>query len=125
MRNSARYLNIIISAFALITLFSVYAFAQSERSLVRKGNKLYESKKYSDAEINYRKSLEKNKNSFSGTYNLGDALYKQQKFEEAASQFNNSSSLTKDKKSLSNNFHNMGNALLQAKKYEESINAYK
>lgn len=117
--------SMLIKSTILLVLLTLNAMAQSERKLIRKGNKLYESGKYSDAEINYRKSLEKNKNSFSGTYNLGDALYKQKKYEESASQFNNSMNLSKDKNLLANNFHNLGNALLQSQKYEQSIEAYK
>jgi tetratricopeptide (TPR) repeat protein len=108
-----------------LLLYSFGAIAQSERKLVRDGNKQYESGKYSDAEINYRKSLDKNKSSYTGTYNLGDALYQQKKFDEAASHFNSSASLTRDKKSLSKTYHNLGNALVESKKYEESVQAYK
>ena len=59
-------------------------FAQkAERKNVREGNKLYETEKFTEAEIAYRKSLEVNPRSFEGTYNLGNALYKQKKFPEA------------------------------------------
>ena len=61
-------------------------FAQkAERKNVREGNKLYETEKFTEAEIAYRKSLEVNPRSSEGTYNLGNALYKQKKFPEAES----------------------------------------
>jgi len=111
----------------LLLLASAFSLrAQSERKLIRDGNKLYESKKFSDAEIAYRKSLEKNKESFAGNYDLGNAFYKQQKFDEAQSQFQKSlqgKDLSKEEKS--NIYHNLGNTLLEAKKYPESIEAYK
>lgn len=50
-------------------------------------NKLYETEKFTEAEIAYRKSLEVNPRSSEGTYNLGNALYKQKKFPEAAEQY--------------------------------------
>ena len=63
-------------------------FAQkAERKNVREGNKLYESEKYTESEIAYRKSLEVNPRSTEGTYNLGNSLYKQGKFPEAAEQY--------------------------------------
>src|ERR1700733_11859341 len=102
-----KYLICCWNIFIVVILFSLQLNAQSERSLVRDGNKKYQSGKYSDAEIEYRKSLEKNKSSYTGTYNLGDALYKQKKYDEATSQFNNSSTLSKDKKDLSRTYHNM------------------
>ena len=63
-------------------------FAQkAERKNVREGNKFYETEKFTEAEIAYRKSLEVNPRSSEGTYNLGNALYKQKKFPEAAEQY--------------------------------------
>lgn len=106
-------------------LFSLQCFAQSERKSVRAGNKQYETGKYANAEIDYRKALEKNKSSYAGTYNLGDALYKQKKYEEAVQQFNNSANMSKNKKDMANSYHNLGNALLEAKKYEQSVDAFK
>ncbi len=61
----------------LSMLFCSPLLAQTEKKHVREGNKLYSSGKFNDAEISYRKALEKNKKSFQGTFNLGDALYKQ------------------------------------------------
>ena len=73
-----------------ITMFmccSGVVFAQkAERKNVREGNKLYQEEKFTEAEIAYRKSLEVNPRSSEGTYNLGNALYKQKKFPEAAEQ---------------------------------------
>lgn len=99
---------------------------QSERVLIRKGNEQYKSGKYSDAELNYRKSLEKNGKSTVGNFNLGDALYQQKKYEEAADQFKaNAAQPGAGKAQQSNAWYNLGNSLLKAEKYEESIDAYK
>ena len=113
---------------ALIVLTgSVMAtYGQSERKLIRDGNKLYEAKKYSDAEIAYRKSLAKNKESFAGNYDLGNSFYRQQKFDEAQSQFQKTlGSKGLDKEDKAKTYHNLGNSLLEAKKFPESIEAYK
>lgn len=109
----------------LLLLTAAFTNAQTDKKFIREGNKQYKDKKYTDSEINYRKSLEKNKNSTEGTFNLGDALYKQGKYDEAATQFQNITSQTTDKETLSKAYHNLGNSMLQAKKYEESIKAYK
>lgn len=109
----------------VLYLFSA-ASAQSERKLVRDGNEMYKNKKYSDAEVNYKKSLGVNKDSKSAIFNLGDAYYKQGKFEDATKQFEGiSSDKNLDKETQSKAFHNLGNSYLQSKKYNESINAYK
>jgi len=99
--------------------------AQSERSLIGDGNRMYRDKKYSDAEASYRKALEKNKELQQGAFNLGDALYQQERFGEAAEQYALSASRTSDPKIKAQAFHNLGNAMLKGKKIEESIAAYK
>jgi len=109
----------------VISMFSPLV-AQEESANVREGNKLYKSEKFVDAEVAYRKGLQKNPKSFEGTYNLGNALFKQKKYPEALEQYKNALSLqptAKDK--IAAAFHNAGNALLSDKKIQESIDAYK
>lgn len=110
---------------ALFSLTTSVTNAQNDKPLVRKGNKLYEGKKYADAETQYRKGLEKNKDSYEGAFNLGGALYKQDKFDEATGYYHNIIQKGGDDKTLANAYYNLGNALLKSEKYEESVNAYK
>lgn len=111
----------------LLACFVIPAQGQkSERKFVRKGNTAYEHKNYNDAEIFYRKGLEKNDNFAVGLYNLGNALYRQNKFEEAIGAYQKAigtGGLAKN--DLAKAYHNMGNSLLQSKKIAESIEAYK
>ncbi len=109
----------------MLPLISFNAFAQNERSLIREGNKQYKQKKYSDAELNYRKGMEKNDHSYEANYNLGSALYRQDKLEEAAKYYSGSTVLNKDKEAQQNAYYNLGNSLLKADKYQESVEAYK
>ncbi|RLD63609.1 MAG: hypothetical protein DRJ01_03305 [Bacteroidetes bacterium] len=119
----------------ILILFSMQSFAQKERKFIRKGNKYFNSAyndttkqdtiAYSKAEVSYRKAIEKNPESFDAAFNLGDALYKQKKFEEASNQFQALASSEKDKQKLAQTYHNLGNSLLQSNKLEESIEAYK
>lgn len=114
----------ILIIFLFIGWLSV--LGQSEKNFIREGNKLYENDKFIDSEINYRKSLEKNAGSIEGTFNLGDALYKQGKYEEAAQQFKSITDNEKlNKDILAKAYHNLGNSLLKERKFEESINAFK
>lgn len=102
-----------------------FSFAQSERKHIREGNKQYEENKYEDAEISYRKALDKNEKSYEGVFNLGDASYKQKKYEDAVNHFELLTHKESDKETKAKSYHNLGNSLLQSKKYEESIEAYK
>ncbi|MDI6780192.1 MAG: tetratricopeptide repeat protein [Bacteroidota bacterium] len=108
-----------------ILLFCSVGLAQSERSLIREGNIFYKDGKYTDSEVNYRKSLEQNKDSHIGIFNLGDALYKQEKFEEAAEQFRIATTKETNNQTKAQAYHNLGNSLLKVQKLPESIEAYK
>ena len=55
------------------------AKAQTDRQLIRNGNKLFRQQNYAKAEIEYRKALSKNPRNTQAMYNLGCALMQQQK----------------------------------------------
>lgn len=108
-------------------------FAQkAERKNVKEGNKLYESEKYTESEIAYRKSLEVNPRSVEGTYNLGNALYKQNKFPEAAEQYQllagqgeKMMETPEGRGRLASVYHNLGNIFMKGQDYGKSVEAYK
>jgi tetratricopeptide (TPR) repeat protein len=107
-----------------ILLFCAQSFGASERSLLRDGNRQYKDKQYNEAEVNYRKALEKNKQLKEGQFNLGDALYKQGRYEEAEKQFRISAEKSTGI-SRAQAYHNLGNTLLKQKRIEDSIQSYK
>ncbi len=109
----------------LIFLIVGQANAQSTRSLNNDGVDLYKEGKYADAEVNFKKSLENSENNFKGNFNLGDAYYKQKRYEEALKSYQKALSESKDKMDKAKVYHNIGNSLLKSKKIKESIEAYK
>jgi len=81
---------------------------------------------YQKAEVNYRKAMESTKNYDKANYNLGAALYRQEKYEDAAESFQYVAGENSfDKKIRSKAYHNLGNSLMKQEKYKESIDAYK
>ncbi|SMC60185.1 tetratricopeptide repeat protein [Pedobacter nyackensis] len=108
-----------------IVLQGAVVFAQKEKKYIHNGNKLYQQQKYAEAEASYRQSVEKTKESVAGNFNLGDALYKQKKFENAAQKFTEIATTSDNKAVKAQAYHNLGNSLLESKKLEESIEAYK
>src|ERR1051326_774922 len=104
--------------------FSVNCFSQSGRQYVREGNKLYKDKRYRDADSLYRMGA-KDTSSYKSVFNLGDALYQQGKYAEAADNFNAIANKNKDGMLRAQAYHNAGNSYLAEKKYEESIDSYK
>lgn len=105
--------------------FPSFSYAQSEKKHLKDGNEAYKKSDYVTAEKQFGKALEKNKDSYKGAFNLGDAYYKQGKYEEAANQFQLLTHRATSKDTLAKAFHNLGNSLLKSKKYQESVDAYK
>lgn len=101
------------------------AEAQTVRSLVKEGNSDYESGKYTDAEVAYRKALQRDPTSPHGLFNLGDAFYKQQRYNEAMKSFGMYAATNKDAHAQAKAYHNVGNSLFKSDKIGQSIEAYK
>ncbi len=126
IRNFDKYiLRIIALTCVMEALTGFQAFPQNERKYLRQGNSKYYDGKFNESEILYRKALEKNNSSTSAVFNLGDALYRQNKFEDASKQFISASETKDDLMKKSESYYNLGNSLLKANKIAESIEAYK
>ena len=122
---------ILVIFIALLSMTQLWA--QQESPDLRRGNKEYKHENYTEAEVNYRRGLEKNNDSFEGHFNLGDALFRQEKYPEALEQYQKAETLLKgnDKtrkaeldKRLAATYHNMGNALYAQQQYDKSVAAY-
>ncbi|MFL2564015.1 MAG: tetratricopeptide repeat protein [Flavobacteriales bacterium] len=112
--------------FIVLTLGSFFSvIAQSERKMTRNGNTNYETGNFIDAEINYKKALEKNSDLLEAQFNLGDALFKQERFDEALEAFEKVSASTEDYNLKANALHNKGNVLLSQQDLEGAIESYK
>jgi outer membrane biosynthesis protein TonB len=109
----------------ILLFFTIDALAQHPNSLVRKGNASYTDTLYSKAEQKYREALMKDQNSYAASFNLADAIYKQEKFSESTSLFKALSEKTQNKIEKSESFHNLGNSLMKEHKIDEAIEAYK
>lgn len=114
---------IVTAVWSMLICFS--AIGQAERGFTRDGNKQFDKQKYVDAEVAYKKALEKKNNFPEAVFNLGDAYYKQKRFDEAAKQFDLSSKLLTDKKRQAQSWHNLGNCYLEQQKWEQAVSAYK
>ena len=114
--------------FIWILMLPISALAQENpaaNDLIEKGNKLYEDGNYGEAEMTYREGQAQGADAFISGFNLGDALFKQERYEEAAAAFQSLPNLTDDKEKKASAFHNLGNSFLKAQKFQESVDAYK
>lgn len=109
----------------IIMFFQINVFSQNINKDIRKGVKLYEDSSYVEAEEKFRTALQKDQDSFVSSFNLADAIYKQENYEQSESLFEalTEKAETKEEKSMA--FHNLGNSLYKQEKVKESIEAYK
>lgn len=91
----------------------------------KKGNEAYESGNYEEAEKLYRASLEADPENAEVLFNLGNALAKQGKTEEAIQTFMEFRSLaeTAENKALAE--YNIGNVLAEGEKWKPAAQHYK
>ena len=115
-----KYLMIILTLVAAEEVFS-----QPEQKYIRKGNGKYNEQQYNEAEVLYRKALEKNIKSGKAEYNLSNSLYKQEKYDASAAKYFGLAQEEKDHHELSRYYYNLGNSMFKANKLKESIEAYK
>lgn len=118
----------------LITyLFSTsLLLAQVDHSDFRQGNEDFNNGKYEEAEINYRRGLDKNKKSIEGYINLGNALYYQNKFEDAIAQFEKANALMDESdarkqeisKQIANTYTSQGNQHYKNGKFADAVACY-
>lgn len=124
MKRTIYLMVMLIAALAL----AIPAQAQKwpERSRVRRGNRAYERLDYGRAEERYQQALELCDTCFEAKFNLGDALYKQQRYDEAEKIFTAlAADSTRSDLDRAHSFYNLGNSLFQQKKYQEALSAFK
>ena len=97
---------------------------QNAHQYLRKGDRAYLSSEYQDAEEQYRRALVQEE-SVKGRYNLGNATYQQERYEESVPIYERAAREAKDPGIQARAFHNLGNAHFQAGDYEKAVEAYK
>lgn len=120
----SRTLMTLVSTLILFAVIPADMSAQSEREYLRKGNKLYRKSEYTGSEAMYRRAGSQEKSTSDSQFNLGDALYKQGRFDEAATEYDKAAESYNDNRTKAESFYNLGNALVKSNKFRESIDAY-
>jgi tetratricopeptide (TPR) repeat protein len=115
----------IFLSIAIVISFGIISYGQSEIKHIREGNRFYYDSAFTESEIAYRKALNTKVESEKAKYNLGAALYKQQRYDEAQNIYKELAQSEKDKEKLARYHHNLGNSYLKSGKINESIDAYK
>ena len=131
--------HIIVALLASLLALPVWADVKSdkqadtslkeERNLIRKGNKLFESKRYGEAEVEYKKALQVNPMSEIGNYNLAAALLQQGGGVKANDKDDKNNPINQAQAILSNlvrnAYYNLGNIDFSREQYQQAIDNYK
>lgn len=108
----------------LITLSVSLGYSQADTKLLRSADDAYIAEQYDDAELLYRKARQA-ESSLQANFNLGNATFQQERYEEAVDHYTNAINKTKSNETSSDAYYNLGNAYFQFQKPEEAIEAYK
>jgi Ca-activated chloride channel family protein len=106
-------------------LFPQTALAQNQQKLLQQGNKAYKKEDYEKAAIAYKKVTEKFPKNPTAQYNLGNAMYKKSKVDEAVQAFDKTIQTTTDKNLKGNAYYNKGVVLQKTQNLSGCIAAYK
>ncbi|MEB8328417.1 tetratricopeptide repeat protein [Flavobacteriaceae bacterium KMM 6897] len=124
----------------LILMFGSLAFGQvadkvqekenekalrSSKNLTWEANKELSQNNFANAEANYRKAIAKSDENAVAPYNLGNAYYEKETYNEAFSRFKQAGEMAVDKNEKHSAYHNMGNVFMKNKEYEKAVDAYK
>ena len=120
------YKPLYITLLLLFTAAAVQAQRLPERSLVRKGTRQYNKGNYEQAIGLYEEALKAAPGQFEATYDLGNALYKAERFDRAEQTMMQAAadSLRSDTE-RAEAFYNLGNAQFKQQKYKEALESYK
>jgi len=114
----------------LFLLASFYGSAQDEAQLSMSNNYIFEGNSIVDddfieAEKKYRLGVSAKQNNVVGSYNLGNAYYKSELYDEAMLRHLEAIKNSVSKLEKHNAYHNIGNTLMQQKRCQEAVSAYK
>ncbi len=112
----------------LLMLVGSAAMAQQmpERREVRRGNSLYNKGEYNAATERYERAARLAPKQFEPLYNLGNALYKAERYEAAEVQMLKAAADTlRTAEERAEALYNLGNVQFRQKKYKEALESYR
>ena len=109
----------------MLLVGTAQAGAQTDRNLIRQGNRAFKSQKWAVAATQYRKAISKTQKNPQAIYNHGCALMAQQKDSMAIQQFTNAAQLETNRLRRAASYHNMGVIMQNHHEYAQAIEYYK
>ncbi len=110
----------------LATVPAVAAIARDDdRKDVRRGNRNFAKGEFREAVVDYQKALLRDSASFAASYNLANALYRLENYQEARSVLDTVAGQAPVSGYSSDYYYNTGNTALALKDYQGAVDAYR
>ena len=116
-----------LAALTAVTITTeVHAQRFADRWEIRFGNRAYQRGDFEQSATNFDRALERNPQSFAAAFNLGNALYREERFDEAAQVFGSLAHESGEMpERIAESHYNAGNALVGQQLLREALEEYK
>lgn len=98
---------------------------RSSKDYTWDANKALSDDNFIAAEVDYRKAISKSADNSAAPYNLGNAYYENETYNEAFGRFKEAGEASTSKVDKHKAYHNMGNVFMKRKDYAKAVEAYK
>ncbi|WP_062057305.1 tetratricopeptide repeat protein [Aquimarina longa] len=123
----------ILSIIVCLQVGIVFSQEEDRDEIINKANQfiaigndvLVEDGNFPKAEGEYRKAIAKNPINPIAKYNLANAYYNSEKYDEATLRYTEAAKVATAKEEKHKAFHNQGNTYMEQKKYKEAVESYK
>ena len=115
---------VLLVLYSLVFVMQVSAQVSSDVHTHR-GNQSFEKGDFDDASYHYLKTLQGKSEDFRAQYNLGNTLYKKNKYSDAVSTYQKALKNAKTKEQKTATLYNLGNAYFKNKQQKEAVDSYK
>lgn len=98
---------------------------ENYKILMHKGNKNFDQKNYDEASQLYSEASQQKAKDFGSHYNLGNAFYRKEMYEDAIAQYEKSLENAENESQRVSALYNMGNAYFQQGNSKKAVDSYK
>ena len=114
-----------ILLFFILSQAGIVFGQENYKILMHKGNKNFDEKNYDEASQLYSEASQQKAKDFGSHYNLGNAFYRKEMYEDAISQYEKSLENAENESQRVSALYNMGNAYFQQGNSKKAVDFYK
>lgn len=116
---------VVINIVFLILGLNSFQAQDTYNTLIYKGNRNFDNKKYDRATSVFMDAVKTKENDFGAHYNLGNSFYKKKMYNQAKAEYQKAQNFTKDPNEKAASLYNLGNAHMQSGDVDKAVESYK